>query len=66
MFYGGSSGAVRYFASDYMAQQQAHLSSPDCDMKDEFQFDYRRGKEEGETEAKEWEIRGERWWCASW
>jgi hypothetical protein len=35
-------------------------------MKDEFQFDYRRGKEEGETEAKEWEIRGERWWCASW
>jgi hypothetical protein len=40
-----------------MAQQQAHLSSPDCEMKEEFKFDYRRGKEKGETEAKEWEIR---------
>ncbi|GMI40272.1 hypothetical protein TrCOL_g11554 [Triparma columacea] len=44
MFYGGSSGAVRYFASDYMAQQQSHLSSPDFEMKDEFQFDYRRAQ----------------------
>ena len=52
MFYGGSSGAVRYFASDYIAQQQAHLSTPDCEKKEKFSFDYRRGEEEGEGGAR--------------